>query len=106
MENKNISDARIGESITPDSKTMNEKTAPAHVIEHEQHDQSSQEEPLQEEVLDLYKPFPIAEGTLLEDHILTIRAVTVGIVLGSLVSASNLYLGTVVDYSLPMNPQS
>jgi hypothetical protein len=98
MENKNISDARIDESITPDNKTMNEKTVPAHITEQELHDQSSQVEALQEGALDLYKPFPITEGTPLEDHILTIRAVIVGIVLGSLVSASNLYLGTVADY--------
>ena len=106
MENKDSPDACVETPLTIDSKTINEKTAPANITEHQPHDQSSQEEILQEEVLDLYKPFPIAEGTLLEDHILTIRAVTVGIVLGSLVSASNLYLGTVVDYSLPMNPQS
>lgn len=103
---EHISDAPIDESATLDSKTMNEKTVPAHFTEDEQHDQSSQEQPLQEEILDLYKPFPVAEGTPLEDQILTIRAVAVGIVLGSLVSASNLYLGIVVDYYLPMNPQS
>ncbi|KAL5326356.1 hypothetical protein ACEPPN_004040 [Leptodophora sp. 'Broadleaf-Isolate-01'] len=90
---EHISDAPIDESATLDSKTMNEKTVPAHFTEDEQHDQSSQEQPLQEEILDLYKPFPVAEGTPLEDQILTIRAVAVGIVLGSLVSASNLYLG-------------
>lgn len=100
----NISDAPVDDSKSPGSRTINEKTITPHITEHETHDRTSQEELLQEETLDLYNPFPITEEIPLEDHILTIRAITVGIVLGSLVSASNLYLGTVVDRYLPMDP--
>ncbi|KAF4547607.1 OPT oligopeptide transporter-like protein 2 [Elsinoe fawcettii] len=49
-----------------------------------------QEEP----ELDLYVPFPMEkEGIEPEEHILTARALIVGIVLGSLVNCSNVYLG-------------
>ena len=58
------------------------------------HDQNSlNAELLEEEPLDLYKPFPITEDIVIEDNILTIRAIFVGVILGSLVNASNLYLG-------------
>jgi hypothetical protein len=64
------------------------------------HDQNSlKDELLEEEVLDLYKPFPINDQIPVEDHILTIRAVVIGVILGSLVNASNLYLGTVSKHS-------
>ncbi len=43
--------------------------------------------------LDLYKPFPLTPDIPHEEHILTFRALAVGIVLGSLVNCSNLYLG-------------
>lgn len=117
MENEKISNAYDDESVVPDGKTMNEKTAPVQVKEHEpydavalnvnmgefpmhstprgEHDQNSlKEELIQEETPDLYKPFPIDETTPYEENILTIRAVVVGIILGCLVNASNLYLGT------------
>lgn len=45
-----------------------------------------------EKDLDLYVPFNM-EGMPVETNILTIRAVVVGICLGALVNASNLYLG-------------
>ena len=122
MENEKISETRIDESTPQNSKTMNEKTAPV-VSEHEpydavalnvnlgefpmhptprgEHDQGSlKEELIEEETPDLYKPFPIDETIPFEEHILTIRAVVVGVVLGCLVNASNLYLGTIVE-SLP-----
>jgi hypothetical protein len=47
--------------------------------------------------LDLYKPFPINDDIAIEENILTVRAVVVGVVLGCLVNASNLYLGNVPD---------
>ena len=46
-----------------------------------------------EEELDLYVPFKLHEGIEPEANPLTTRAVIVGIVLGCLVNASNLYLG-------------
>lgn len=42
---------------------------------------------------DLYLPLKMADGIEPEPHILTARAILVGIILGSLVNASNLYLG-------------
>jgi hypothetical protein len=50
------------------------------------------EEEIDEE-LDLYKPLKMHESVAHEPNPLTIRAVVVGIVLGCLVNASNLYLG-------------
>ena len=48
--------------------------------------------------MDLYKPFPINEDVAIEENILTVRAVVVGVILGCLVNASNLYLGNVSRY--------
>lgn len=48
---------------------------------------SSVEEP------DLYRPLKLHESVAHEENILTVRAVIVGIILGALVNASNLYLG-------------
>lgn len=46
-----------------------------------------------EDELDLFRPFPLDPSHVVEEHILTIRALVVGIILGGLVNASNLYLG-------------
>jgi hypothetical protein len=46
-----------------------------------------------EEELDLYRPLKMSETIQYEPHILTFRAIVVGICLGCLVTASNLYLG-------------
>ncbi|TKX22412.1 oligopeptide transporter-like protein 1 [Elsinoe australis] len=48
---------------------------------------------LEEPELDLYKPFPVSKDIAHEEHILTPRALIVGIILGSLVNCSNVYLG-------------
>jgi hypothetical protein len=45
------------------------------------------------EEIDLYRPLPMDPHLAPEQTILTFRALFVGIVLGSLVNASNLYLG-------------
>lgn len=42
---------------------------------------------------DLFSPLPPLEGVAEEPNPLTIRALVVGIILGSLVNASNVYLG-------------
>jgi OPT family oligopeptide transporter len=44
-------------------------------------------------ITDLYTPFPEVKGIEPEPNPLTVRAVLIGIVLGSLVNASNVYLG-------------
>lgn len=48
---------------------------------------------LEEDIHDIFKPFPLLKGVALEENPLTIRAVLIGIILGSLVNASNVYLG-------------
>lgn len=53
---------------------------------------TSGEEELEEE--DLYLPLKMDDSIPHEPNPLTIRAVVVGIMLGCLVNASNLYLGT------------
>lgn len=116
MENEKISGINVHEDISPDAKTMNEKTAETTIREHEPydatalnvglgefpmhptprgpHDQNSlKEELIEEEVFDLYVPLPVDANTPVEQHILTARAVFVGCILGGLVNASNLYLG-------------
>lgn len=45
------------------------------------------------EIVDLYRPLPVAADAPEEGNPLTVRAVIVGIILGSLVNASNIYLG-------------
>jgi hypothetical protein len=58
------------------------------------HDGASLKDELSEgETLDLYMPFPIDPTHEYEPNILTLRSLLTGIVLGSLVNASNLYLG-------------
>ncbi|KAF6825107.1 oligopeptide transporter [Colletotrichum plurivorum] len=47
-----------------------------------------------EQVTDLFSPFPEIKGIEPEENPLTFRAVLTGVVLGSLVNASNVYLGT------------
>lgn len=54
-------------------------------------DSSSEEEP--EQITDLFVSFPPIPGLESEEYPLTARAVLVGLVLGSLVNASNVYLG-------------
>lgn len=67
---------------------------PVYPIERVDDGNGSLKDELEEaEVLDLYKPFPIDPNLTHEEHILTIRAVVVGLVLGSLVNCSNVYLG-------------
>lgn len=46
-----------------------------------------------EEAIDVFKPLPPIAGIAEEGDPLTIRAVLVGMILGSLVNASNVYLG-------------
>lgn len=52
------------------------------------------DEEIEEE--DLYRPLKMPDGIPYEENPLTIRAVVTGCVLGSLVAASNLYLGKFV----------
>ncbi|KFA66446.1 hypothetical protein S40285_08527 [Stachybotrys chlorohalonatus IBT 40285] len=54
-----------------------------------------------EAITDLFVSFPPIKGVLPEDRILTVRAVLIGMVLGSLVNASNVYLGLRTGFTFP-----
>lgn len=74
-----------------DSKAANITAYQVEPVQGESH--SLKDELLQDEELDLFKPFPIDDSHPVEEHILTIRSLVTGICLGALVNASNLYLG-------------
>lgn len=52
-----------------------------------------------DQVTDLFSPFPEVKGIEPEENPLTVRAVLTGIILGSLVNASNVYLGLKTGFS-------
>ncbi|KAF5025367.1 hypothetical protein F66182_2532 [Fusarium sp. NRRL 66182] len=54
-----------------------------------------------ERITDLFSSFPPAKGVEYESNPLTFRAVAVGIILGSLVNASNVYLGLKTGFTFP-----
>ncbi|KAL0938504.1 oligopeptide transporter [Colletotrichum truncatum] len=56
-------------------------------------DELKSEHSQDDEPLDLFSPFPEVKGIEPEENPLTVRAVLTGVVLGSLVNASNVYLG-------------
>ena len=62
-------------------------------LPHSQTDDLKTEEDGDDVVHDLFTPFPPLKGLPHEENPLTVRAVIVGIILGSLVNASNVYLG-------------
>lgn len=67
--------------------------SPVEVQADEKYDDIKVDEKEIEEELDLYVPLKMDPNIPYEEHPLTIRAVAVGILLGGLVNASNLYLG-------------
>ncbi|KAI8656266.1 hypothetical protein NCS56_01229900 [Fusarium sp. Ph1] len=54
-----------------------------------------------ERITDLFTSFPMPKGVEPEPNPLTVRAVVVGIILGSLVNASNVYLGLKTGFTFP-----
>ncbi|KFY17333.1 hypothetical protein V492_00743 [Pseudogymnoascus sp. VKM F-4246] len=74
-----------------DAKAANITAYQVEPVQGETH--SLKDELLEDEELDLFKPFPIDPSHPVEEHILTIRSLVTGIALGALVNASNLYLG-------------
>jgi hypothetical protein len=50
-------------------------------------------------LFDLYSPLPDIDGVPDEENPLTVRAIVAGILLGSLVNASNIYLGRLLPLS-------
>lgn len=57
-----------------------------------------------EDIRDLFVPLPPLKGVQEEESILTFRSVAVGVVLGTLVNASNVYLGKLVSASSARSP--
>lgn len=67
---------------------------PAHIMMEKEPDIDVKSESSGDEAItDLFVSFPEVKGIEPETNILTVRAVVTGIVLGSLVNASNVYLG-------------
>jgi len=55
------------------------------------------------EELDLYRPLKLYDSGVPEENILSARAVIVGILLGALVNASNLYLGELIFHHMRLS---
>lgn len=72
-----------------EGEVLDEKTVRPHTPEED----LKQEQEGDESITDLFSPFPPLKGVPEEASPLTVRAVVVGIILGSLVNASNVYLG-------------
>lgn len=60
---------------------------------HSDVDLKSETDAEDDRITDLFTSFPMPKGIEPEPNPLTVRAVVVGIILGSLVNASNVYLG-------------
>ena len=52
------------------------------------------EESDEDKIIDPYVPFPVDPNAPVEGKILRIRSIVLGLICGSLVNASNVYLGT------------
>jgi hypothetical protein len=85
-EKHTTANAAVGGSAT-------EGTESGHVPVTIHDDDKAELVPEVDEVIDVFKPLPPIEGIAHEPNPLTIRAVVVGMILGSLVNASNVYLG-------------
>ena len=64
-------------------------------------DLKSESDVADEAITDLFVSFPPIKGVVEEKNPLTVRAVVVGIILGSLVNASNVYLGLKTGFTFP-----
>ncbi|KAI9170725.1 putative oligopeptide transporter [Paramyrothecium foliicola] len=83
-------------SATAEPREINEKQPSIDVDLKSESDESSSEA-----ITDLFVSFPPIKGVVEEPYPLTVRAVVVGIVLGSLVNASNVYLGLKTGFTFP-----
>lgn len=82
-------ETRHSEDIPPDAMSAPERVESGLPIE----DEKSFTDDALPAVLDLYQPLPDIVGLPDEGDPLTTRALVVGVILGSLVNASNIYLG-------------
>ncbi|KAF5693556.1 metal-nicotianamine transporter YSL11 [Fusarium denticulatum] len=81
-----------------------DETAQPRYDEKEPHfdtDLKSEADSEDDRIVDLFSSFPPAKGVEHEPNPLTARAVIVGIILGSLVNASNVYLGLKTGFTFP-----
>lgn len=92
----------VAETVVPDRvpedtlQPRYDETAQHRYDEKEPHfdtDLKSEADSEDDRITDLFSSFPPAKGVEHEPNPLTVRAVVVGIILGSLVNASNVYLG-------------
>jgi hypothetical protein len=84
--------------ISHDGIIRNEKAPSVEV------DLRSESDVPDETITDLFTSFPPIKGVAVEENPLTVRAVVIGIILGSLVNASNVYLGESHVPSLSRHP--
>lgn len=84
-----MQETRHSEDIPPDAMSAPERVESGLPIE----DEKSFTDEALPAVLDLYQPLPDIVGLPDEGDPLTTRALVVGVILGSLVNASNIYLG-------------
>ncbi|KAF5238735.1 hypothetical protein FANTH_10233 [Fusarium anthophilum] len=100
----------VAETVVPDrvpedtlQPRYDETTQPRY-DEKEPHfdmDLKSEADSEDDRITDLFSSFPPAKGVEHEPNPLTARAVIVGIILGSLVNASNVYLGLKTGFTFP-----
>jgi OPT family oligopeptide transporter len=81
--------------ISHDGIIRNEKAPSVEV------DLRSESDVPDETITDLFTSFPPIKGVAVEENPLTVRAVVIGIILGSLVNASNVYLGLKTGFTFP-----
>ncbi|KLO85638.1 permease-unknown function [Fusarium fujikuroi] len=100
----------VAETVVPDRvpedtlQPRYDETAPHRYDEKEPHfdtDLKSEADSEDDRIVDLFSSFPPAKGVEHEPNPLTARAVIVGIILGSLVNASNVYLGLKTGFTFP-----
>ncbi|CAI4213354.1 unnamed protein product [Parascedosporium putredinis] len=81
-----------------EGEILDEKNVRPHTPEED----LKQEQEVDESITDLFSPFP-SQGSTRGGEPLTVRAVVVGIILGSLVNASNVYLGLKTGFTFSAN---
>lgn len=93
MASTEVREAYVAEASAVPSPTEKTDEKYGDVNVDEKYDDVKVDEKEIEEELDLYVPLKMDPNIPYEPNPLTIRAVVVGIALGALVNASNLYLG-------------
>ncbi|KAI1346060.1 OPT oligopeptide transporter protein-domain-containing protein [Xylaria sp. FL0043] len=95
-----MSTTEVREAHVPEASAV---TGPTEMQVDEKYDDLKVDEKEVDEELDLYVPLKMDPNIPPEDNPLTARAVVVGILLGALVNASNLYLGLKTGFTFSAN---